>query len=133
MKKLISLLAISLILPMQFVSADSIVIPPQPSGGGGGGGSQKSEPWQRKLKELHYDGIPLGEVAKLLGSQFPEINFVVAPDDKDAQVNVDLRSVTLEDIFAAMNLASKGIIQADKINDRMVHFKLVESPPPQPA
>lgn len=151
MKKIISLFAISLILSTHFVSAQGTEKQKSAKTNASEAelkrqgytdthpkvralqAADAADPWQRKLKELRYEGLPLGEVARHLGGQFPEINFVVAPDDTEARVNVDLRSVALEDVFAAMNLASKGTIQADKINDRMVHFKLVESPPSQPA
>src|SRR5205814_314687 len=92
------------------------------------------DPWQRRLPQLKLEGNPLGEVAKYLGELFPEINFVVAPEDSEnIAIGVDLRSVGLEDIFSAINLSSKGRVEAERVSDRMVHFKLVETPPPQPA
>lgn len=109
--------------------------------------SKATDPWQRRLPEFQADNLPLSEVASFLSDQFPEINFVLHPAVKDTPVSLRLRSVTLDDIFTALDigtqsaghqvvdpmtgLASQGAVQANKLNDRMVSFTYRQTPLPE--
>jgi hypothetical protein len=99
----------------------------------GYGPTKGNDPWQRRVNEVRLDGIPYSEVATVLAKSFPEINFVVTPGEIEQAVSLNLRSVTLDDIFAAMNLATRGCVQAAKINDRMVNIKVVEAVASEPT
>src|SRR6185503_5705346 len=57
--------------------------------------------WERHLREVNWDSLPLGEIVKILREQFREINFVVARNVEAASVSLVLRDVRLEDLFKA--------------------------------
>lgn len=71
----------------------------------------------RVIAELHYDGLPLGEVANNLRHEFTNAFDVILPaawqnpndpsapmDLQSMLINVQLRNVTASEIFNAMNL-----------------------------
>jgi hypothetical protein len=87
--------------------------------------------WQQNIKNFKFDGIPLGEVIIFLRDQAPEINFVITPDASDyALPPVRLNSVTLEDVFTAIRIVSKGEIQISAESDTMVSVTRVARPNP---
>ncbi len=95
-----------------------------------------ADPWKRRLPEVQFDNVPLSEVANHLSAQFPEINFVLHPNVKEIPVLLRLRSVTLDDIFTALDISTQvggqgvdpttgmavpgGGLHVNKLNDRMV-------------
>src|SRR5436190_3551330 len=97
-------------------------------------GNDPTDPWQRRIAKTSFDGLPLVEVVKILAQKdfFPEVNSVVPPELREVPVNVmELRSVTLEDIFTAIKIASDGQLVANVLNDRMFSFEVSKSPEPK--
>jgi hypothetical protein len=85
---------------------------------------QPPEAWQKKCpKDISFDGLPLGEVTKLLREYFPESNFLVDQDVENEPIHIEqLRNVTLEDILTAIELSTKNSVRAAPVNDRIVHL-----------
>jgi len=85
---------------------------------------QPPEAWQKKCpKDISFDGLPLGEVTKMLREYFPEMNFLVDQDAENEPIHIEqLRNVTLEDILTAIELCTKNSIKAAPVNDRIVHL-----------
>jgi hypothetical protein len=83
---------------------------------------RNSPAWQMQVKEVIFENQPMGEVIKWLRPQFPEINFVCAPEVEDVPVRMNLHNVTLDDIFVALNITSKGELVANPMNENMVSF-----------
>jgi hypothetical protein len=84
--------------------------------------------WERRLKDVHWDGIPLDEIVKTLRDQFPEINFIVARNVQSESVSLILREVKLEELFKALEFATEGRVRTTwNQNERLVTF---EKPPP---
>jgi hypothetical protein len=67
----------------------------------------KEAPWTRKIQEVQFESQPLSEVASYLSDVFPEIYFVVHPKVALTSVSLKLRSVTLDDIFVALEICTK--------------------------
>ncbi|MDB6025894.1 MAG: hypothetical protein JWM68_2117 [Verrucomicrobiales bacterium] len=131
MKTILNLLSISgcalllLASPMSLPAQQQTNVVPQPSK------NRPSDAWQRRIKEIHFDGLPLGEVAKILQEQefFPEVNFVTEPELNDLPISVSqLRSVGLEDIFNAIKIVTKGKVEINRLVDGMVTFTRTKLP-----
>lgn len=100
--------------------------------------NKQEYPWDRKLQEFDYGDLSLSDLVNVLSEQFPEINFVVHSTVKDVPVSLKLRSVTLDDIFTALEISTKntvrpidansglpmpvGTVRITKVNERMVSF-----------
>lgn len=69
--------------------------------------------WRRQMPKMDLgDNLPLAEVANLLGTKFPEVNFIVPENARSASVpRLVLRNVTLRDILDAMELVSEKHIR----------------------
>lgn len=82
------------------------------------------EAWQKKCpKDISFQGLPLGEVTKMLREYFPEMNFLVDQDVENEPIHIEqLRNVTLEDILIAIDLSTQGSVKAAPVNDRIVHL-----------
>lgn len=76
--------------------------------------------WKKQVNDVEFDGIPMGEVIVWLRTEFPEVNFVSADDVDAVPVKLKLRSVTLDDIFTALSITSKGEIVINPMNEKMV-------------
>ena len=83
---------------------------------------KNSPAWNRTIKEVNFDGLPMVEVIRWLREQFPEVNFVNAPEVEDVPVRLTLRSVTLDDIFTALAITSKGELRSNILSEKMVSF-----------
>lgn len=127
--RIASLCGLLILSPTGLVAAETRPVPPPP----GYTVAKADDPWERRLKELRLDGVPLMELMRFLEEKFPEVNFVLTPGDDDPSVSLNLRGVTLDDIFMAVNLATRGRVQATKVTDRMVNLRLLEAPPTEPA
>jgi len=105
-----------------------------------------SAAWQRRVAQITSDGLPLGEVIKLLRTLFPEINFLSKNQEMvsegQAQVDVNavsvhiaqLRAVTLEEILQALELATdRPITITGKPDDRLVVFEVKTVSAPRPS
>jgi len=126
----LGLWALLLLSPAALTATETKPVPLPP----GYAPAKPEDPWQRRVNDVRLEGVPYSEVAAGLAKSFPEINFVVTPGESDElAVSLSLRNVTLDDIFTAMNLATGGRVQAAKINDRMVNFKLVEAAASEPS
>jgi len=101
--------------------------------------SKESDPWRRVIPELRFDAVPLGDDVDFLSEVVPEINFVIQAPVKDIPVTLKLRSVTLDDIFTALDICTKqnignsidpttglpgpgNTLEIKKLSDRMVTF-----------
>jgi hypothetical protein len=149
MKPLCKLLAFVVVLLMTFPvgGQQKPASEPKPKSGEA---SKSSDPWQRRLPELNLQNIPLAEVVNMLAEkdQFPEINVICDQAVKDTAVTLKLRSVTLDDIFTALEIATQSggsivdpasglpsqlAVQANKISDRMVSLSFRQTPPIAPV
>jgi hypothetical protein len=85
---------------------------------------EQADPWQRRLPNFSVQGsLPLEEIRKELARHFREINFVMPPDVANMVIsNMDLRSVSLEEIFSAIEIVTKGQVTASRVGERMVSF-----------
>jgi hypothetical protein len=83
---------------------------------------RNSPAWKKQVKEANFNNMPMGEVIKWLRTEFPEINFVNAPEVEDVPVNLNLHSVTLDDIIVALGITSKGELVANPMSEKMVSF-----------
>lgn len=83
--------------------------------------------WNRRIKELNVDNLPMAEVRKVLTDQFPEVNFINDPSVDLIPVKLSLRSVTLLDIFMAISITTQSQVQANPINEHMVSFSAWQS------
>jgi hypothetical protein len=93
--------------------------------------AQIEKAWQRRISELRADGIPLEEIVRLLRDNFPELNFIVKEKVRAETVAFTLRSVTLEEIFKALEPATEGrvqVIYSTNRNDRLIVFDRTQLP-----
>lgn len=106
-----------------------------------------SNPWLRRLPEVKFDGVPMSEVTKFLFTVFQSdrdqhssISFIVRPDAADIPITLHLRSVNLEDILEALELAAlplqievqdnkKNVVFGRRPDRRIKEFKKGESKP----
>jgi hypothetical protein len=79
-----------------------------------------SPAWKKQVKEVDLEDLPMGEVIGWLRKEFPEVNFINAPEVENVFVKLKLRSVTLDDIFIALSITSKGEIVINPMNEKMV-------------
>jgi hypothetical protein len=90
--------------------------------------------WERRIPVLESDGLPLVEVVKHLRDQFPELNFLIRPSDRDRDlggttVRFQLRNVTFPEIVKAIELAADVPIQITATpEDRLVVFDFKQRP-----
>src|SRR5204862_2021714 len=87
---------------------------------------------------IHFDNLPLKEVVDYLGNNVDGVNFVVHPDVAQVPISLKLNSVTLDDIFTAIEICTRnsagpidaatglpmavGAVKITKVNERMVSF-----------
>ena len=93
--------------------------------------SDVSAAWKRRVPSLEIDNLPLSEVALMLRKQFPEVNFIVPENARDATVHLTLRSAALDEILKAIELASEGRIRANYQKDQpdnLVGFMVARAP-----
>jgi hypothetical protein len=93
-------------------------------------GALSARAWERQVREINWDGLPLGEIVRTLRHEFPEVNFVVTSKVQSDTIRMFLRNVTLEDIFKALEPAAEGRVRVTwNREDRLVIF----DKPPAPS
>ena len=92
-----------------------------------GGGVAATE---RRLDTVIFESLPTAEIVRFLRNEFPEVNFIVRGQVGEIVLDLELRSVTLDDILEAIVIASEEQVRVDKHNDRLVALS-VEGPAPR--
>lgn len=78
--------------------------------------------WDRQLEVVVFEDIPLTEVVQYLRDQFDGLNFVLAEELQNVEPFLKLRRVSVSDILEGLSLATGGLVQHQKISDRLVHL-----------
>ncbi len=116
--------ALILLLAANLIAADKPIVPQILP-------AQVEDAWQRRISQLKVDGVPLEEVVRILRDSFPELNFIVKDKVHAETVAFTLRSVTLEEIFKALEPATEGrvqVIYSTNRNDRLIVFDRTQPP-----
>src|SRR5262245_31738779 len=57
-----------------------------------GTGRDKPSDWERPMKEIKFDGLPLSEIVRVLRQEYPDVNFVVTSKVESEGIRMFLRN-----------------------------------------